>query len=91
MAWIDPQFLEQQLENIQPKKQVSTRPIQHLTEIKYNPISTADQTVNIESPEKIEKSPPKPTVADKLELNDLRLRLKSTMAENTKLNNLIEK
>ena len=105
IAWVHPEFLAQQIEKStksmhkstipeskynQPKCQVSTQQSQHSTVIKCSPVSTVDQAVEIESPAQTRNSPQKPTVAENLELNELKARLKSTLAEKIQLKKTTE-
>ena len=87
IAWIDPRFLDQQLEELTGDKKTVTTTNSN-TPIRVSLLTnTTEQTIEINSPARTRKSPQKPTLAENLELNDLKVRLKSTLAENTQLNN----
>ena len=84
IAWIDPEFHDLQLtESTKDKKtETNSNSAANLKTPKTSLlVDTTDQAIEINCQAQTNKSRPKPTVADNLELNDMKAKLKSTAAQ----------
>ena len=91
IAWIDPEFLEQQLAESTKDKKTETN-VNSMnspkTTIRSNLlVDTTNTAIEIKSPAQTRKQ----TVAENLEMNALKVKLKETWAENIKLKSDLER
>ena len=91
IAWIDPEFLEQQLAESTKDKTTETNvnsTNSPKTTIRSNLlVDTTNTAIEIKSPAQTRK----PTVAENLELNALKIKYEATWAENIKLKSELER